>query len=55
MTVPVFLQPTVTSKKLGNGIINFSIIESKVGLYSIKTNSHIFVSCGEDSVSGIVQ
>jgi hypothetical protein len=39
----------VTSKKLGNGII-----ESKVGLYSIKTSSHIFVSCGQDSVSGIV-
>jgi hypothetical protein len=29
----------VTSKKHGNGII-----ESKVGLYSIKASSHIFVS-----------
>jgi hypothetical protein len=29
----------LTSKKQGNGII-----ESKVGLYSMKTNSHIFVS-----------
>jgi hypothetical protein len=29
----------VTSKKQGNGII-----ESKVGLYSIKASSHIFVS-----------
>jgi hypothetical protein len=29
----------VTSKKQGNGII-----ESKVGLYSIKVSSHIFVS-----------
>jgi hypothetical protein len=43
----------VTSKKQGNGII-----ESKVGLYSIKASSHIFVklnvSRGQDSVSGIV-
>jgi hypothetical protein len=39
----------VTSKKQGNGII-----ESKVGLYSIKTSSHIFVNCVQDSVSGIV-
>jgi hypothetical protein len=30
------------------------IIESKVGLYSIKASSHIFVSCGQDSMSGIV-
>jgi hypothetical protein len=29
----------LTSKKQGNGII-----ESKVGLYSIKASSHIFVS-----------
>jgi hypothetical protein len=29
----------VTSKKQGNGII-----ESKVGLYSIKASSHIFVN-----------
>jgi hypothetical protein len=29
----------VTSKKQGNGII-----ESKVGLYSVKASSHIFVS-----------
>jgi hypothetical protein len=42
----------VTSKKHGNGII-----ESKVGLYSIKASSHICqlnVSCGQDSVTGIV-
>jgi hypothetical protein len=39
----------LTSKKQGNGII-----ESKVGLYSIKASSHIFVSYGQDSVSGIV-
>jgi hypothetical protein len=44
----------MTSKKQGNGII-----ESKVGLYSIKTNSHIHicqlnVSCGQDSMSAIV-
>jgi hypothetical protein len=45
----------VTSKKQGNGII-----ESKVGLYSIMASSHIFdicqlnVSCGQDSMSGIV-
>jgi hypothetical protein len=29
----------LTSKKQGNGII-----ESKIGLYSIKTSSHIFVN-----------
>jgi hypothetical protein len=40
----------VTSKKQGNGII-----ESKVGLYSIKASLHIFVSCGQDSVSGTVR
>jgi hypothetical protein len=40
----------VTSKKQRNGII-----ESKVGLYSIKASSHIYVSCGQDSVSGIVR
>jgi hypothetical protein len=45
----------VTSKKQGNGII-----ESKVGLYSIKASSHICicqlnVSCGQDSMSGIVK
>jgi hypothetical protein len=40
----------VTLKKQGN-----DIIESKVGLYSIQTSSHIFVSCGQDCVSGIVQ
>jgi hypothetical protein len=39
----------VTLKKQGNGII-----ESKVGLYSIKASSHIFVSCGQDSMSGII-
>jgi hypothetical protein len=44
----------LTSKKQGNGII-----ESKVGLYSIKASSHIpicqlNVSYGQDSVSGIV-
>jgi hypothetical protein len=42
----------VTSKKLGN-----DIIESKVGLYSIKASLHICqlnVNCGQDSVSGIV-
>jgi hypothetical protein len=40
----------MTSKKQGKGII-----ESKVGLYSIKASSHIFVSCGQDSMSGIVR
>jgi hypothetical protein len=39
----------VMSKKQGNGII-----ETKVELYSIKASLHIFVSCGQDSVSGIV-
>jgi hypothetical protein len=44
----------VTSKKQGNGII-----ESKVGLYSIKASSHTYicqlnVSRGQDSVFGIV-
>jgi hypothetical protein len=39
----------VTSKKQKN-----RIIESKDGLYSIKASSHIFVSCGQDSVSAIV-
>jgi hypothetical protein len=42
----------LTSKKQGNGII-----ESKVGLYSIKVSTHICqlnVSYGQDSVSGIV-
>jgi hypothetical protein len=38
----------VTSKKQEN-----RIIESKVGLYSIKANSHIIVSCGQDSVSAV--
>jgi hypothetical protein len=43
----------VTSKKQGNG--QNGIIESKVGLYSIKASSHIFVSCGQDSVSAVVR